>query len=70
MSSKYKDKDGGVVLTFNGQWVSWSHTGIAYSKSDHFPVCDGTSLRCCCAHNSRRLPAPFGRQQPHHHMNS
>lgn len=31
MAPKYKDKDGGVVLTFNGQWVSWSHTVVAYS---------------------------------------
>lgn len=31
MSSRYKDKDSGVVLTFNGQWVSWSHTIVAYS---------------------------------------
>lgn len=29
---KYKDKDSGVLLTFNGQWVSWLHTIIAYSK--------------------------------------
>jgi hypothetical protein len=28
--SRYKDKDNGVVLSFNGQWVSWSHTAIAY----------------------------------------
>ena len=32
-SSKYKDKDGGVVLTFNGSWVSWAHTIVAYSTS-------------------------------------
>ncbi|OAA56063.1 calcofluor white hypersensitive protein [Cordyceps fumosorosea ARSEF 2679] len=31
MAPKYKDKDGGVVLTFNGQWVSWSHTVVAYT---------------------------------------
>lgn len=30
MASKYKDKDGGVVLAFNGAWVSWSHTVIGY----------------------------------------
>ncbi|KAL1841138.1 hypothetical protein VTJ49DRAFT_7363 [Mycothermus thermophilus] len=29
--SRYKDKDAGVVLSFSGQWVSWSHTAIAYS---------------------------------------
>ncbi|KAK4210867.1 Frag1/DRAM/Sfk1 family-domain-containing protein [Rhypophila decipiens] len=28
---KYKDKDAGVVLAFNGQWISWSHTVIAYT---------------------------------------
>ncbi|PKS04956.1 hypothetical protein jhhlp_008322 [Lomentospora prolificans] len=27
----YKDKDGGVVLSFNGTWVSWSHTVVAYT---------------------------------------
>ncbi|KAM3489789.1 hypothetical protein MY3957_006907 [Beauveria namnaoensis] len=31
MTLKYKDKDGGVVLAFNGQWVSWSHTVVAYT---------------------------------------
>lgn len=30
MSSKYKDKDAGVLLSFNGQWVSWAHTIVAY----------------------------------------
>jgi hypothetical protein len=30
--SKYKDKDSGVVLSFGGQWVSWAHTIVAYSK--------------------------------------
>jgi hypothetical protein len=29
-ASRYKDKDAGVVLAFGGQWVSWSHTAIAY----------------------------------------
>ncbi|QPG93643.1 hypothetical protein C2857_001357 [Epichloe festucae Fl1] len=29
--SKYKDKDGGVVLSFGGQWVSWAHTITAYT---------------------------------------
>ncbi|KAG5995494.1 hypothetical protein E4U52_008222 [Claviceps spartinae] len=29
--SKYKDKDGGVVLSFGGHWVSWAHTVIAYT---------------------------------------
>lgn len=33
MASKFKDKDGGIVLTFNGQWVSWAHTAVAYGKS-------------------------------------
>ncbi|KAK0384488.1 hypothetical protein NLU13_8574 [Sarocladium strictum] len=31
MASKYKDKDGGIVLSFNAQWVSWAHTIIAYT---------------------------------------
>ncbi|KAL9946713.1 Protein cwh43 [Verticillium nonalfalfae] len=31
MSSRYKDKDGGVVLAFGGQWVSWLHTTVAYT---------------------------------------
>lgn len=35
MASKYKDKDGGVLLSFNGAWVSWLHTIVAYSKSMH-----------------------------------
>ncbi|KAH6616106.1 Frag1/DRAM/Sfk1 family-domain-containing protein [Chaetomium sp. MPI-SDFR-AT-0129] len=29
-ASRYKDKDAGVVLSFGGQWVSWSHTAVAY----------------------------------------
>ncbi|KAK4157789.1 Frag1/DRAM/Sfk1 family-domain-containing protein [Chaetomidium leptoderma] len=29
-ASRYKDKDAGVVLSFGGQWVSWSHTAAAY----------------------------------------
>lgn len=36
---KYKDKDGGVVLAFNGQWVSWSHTIVAYSMFWIFCLC-------------------------------
>lgn len=28
----YKDKDGGVLLSFSGHWVSWAHTAVAYSK--------------------------------------
>ncbi|KAK3348772.1 Frag1/DRAM/Sfk1 family-domain-containing protein [Lasiosphaeria hispida] len=31
MAHKYKDKESGVVLTFGGQWVSWTHTALAYS---------------------------------------
>lgn len=30
MASKYKDKDGSLVMSFNGVWVSWSHTIFAY----------------------------------------
>jgi len=33
MASRYKDKDAGVVLSFSGQWVSWSHTAFAYRVS-------------------------------------
>ncbi|KAL2130941.1 hypothetical protein VTI74DRAFT_5746 [Chaetomium olivicolor] len=29
-ATRYKDKDAGVVLSFSGQWVSWSHTVVAY----------------------------------------
>ena len=29
-ASRYKDKDAGVLLSFGGQWVSWSHTAVAY----------------------------------------
>lgn len=32
MVSKYKDKDAGVVVSFNGQWVSWAHTIVAYGR--------------------------------------
>jgi len=31
---KYKDKDAGVVLSFGGQWISWTHTIIAYGTRD------------------------------------
>lgn len=32
MAPGYKDKDtGGVVMSFSGSWVSWSHTVVAYS---------------------------------------
>ncbi|OAA65382.1 Frag1/DRAM/Sfk1 [Niveomyces insectorum RCEF 264] len=31
MASKFKDKDAGVLLTFNGRWVSWAHTAAAYA---------------------------------------
>ncbi|KAM4056574.1 frag1/DRAM/Sfk1 family protein [Hirsutella rhossiliensis] len=31
MAGKYKDKDGGVVLSFGGHWVSWAHTVVAYA---------------------------------------
>ncbi|KAI3395657.1 hypothetical protein diail_1023 [Diaporthe ilicicola] len=30
-ASRYKDKDGGVLFSFNGVWVSWLHTILAYS---------------------------------------
>ncbi|KAK1760301.1 Frag1/DRAM/Sfk1 family-domain-containing protein [Echria macrotheca] len=31
MASRYKDKDAGVVLSFGGQWISWTHTAVAYA---------------------------------------
>jgi len=31
MASKYKDKDAGVLFSFNGRWVSWVHTMVAYA---------------------------------------
>jgi hypothetical protein len=33
MASKYKDKDAGVVVSFNGKWISWFHTALAYGQS-------------------------------------
>ena len=33
MASRYKDKDAGVVASFNGKWVSWTHTAVAYGTS-------------------------------------
>jgi hypothetical protein len=34
MASKYKDKDAGVVLSFNGKWISWAHTIVAYGMCE------------------------------------
>ncbi|KAK3377124.1 Frag1/DRAM/Sfk1 family-domain-containing protein [Lasiosphaeria ovina] len=32
MASRYKDKETGtVLLSFGGQWVSWTHTAVAYA---------------------------------------
>lgn len=31
--SQYKDKDGGVLLSFSGVWISYLHTVAAYSMS-------------------------------------
>lgn len=31
-TSKYKDKDGGVLFSFNGVWISWLHTIFAYGS--------------------------------------
>ncbi|KAH9214997.1 calcofluor white hypersensitive protein-like protein [Leptodontidium sp. 2 PMI_412] len=31
MSPKYKDKDGEVLLSFSGKWISWAHTAAAYT---------------------------------------
>lgn len=28
--SGYKDKDGGVLFSFSGVWISWLHTILAY----------------------------------------
>lgn len=36
MASRYKDKDAGVLLSFNGAWVSWLHTGAAYGEFRDF----------------------------------
>lgn len=38
VSSKYKDKDAGVVLSFNGQWISWTHTVVAYGMFRHMSM--------------------------------
>lgn len=27
-----KFKDGDVLISFSGKWVSWAHTVVAYSK--------------------------------------
>lgn len=29
-TSRYKDKDGGVLFSFSGVWISWLHTILAY----------------------------------------
>lgn len=29
-TSRYKDKDGGVLYSFSGVWISWLHTILAY----------------------------------------
>jgi hypothetical protein len=44
MASKYKDKDAGVVASFNGSWVSWAHTVAAYSESS--PSSKQTTITC------------------------
>ena len=31
MVSRYKDKDGDIVVSFSGKWVSWAHTIVAYA---------------------------------------
>jgi len=31
MAPKFKDKDGEVLLSFSGKWISWAHTAAAYS---------------------------------------
>ncbi|KAI1378111.1 Frag1/DRAM/Sfk1 family-domain-containing protein [Hypoxylon crocopeplum] len=31
MSTKYKDKDNGTVVTINAKWISWTHTIVAYT---------------------------------------
>lgn len=46
MASKYKDKDGGVLISFSGVWVSYLHTVVAYSKS--------SVVLGACAHASQR----------------
>lgn len=41
MASKYKDKDGGVLVSFSGVWISYLHTIAAYGQSccAIFPFC-------------------------------
>lgn len=29
-TSRYKDKDGGVLYSFSGVWISYLHTVLAY----------------------------------------
>jgi len=53
MASRYKDKDAGVVLAFNGQWVSWTHTAVAYSTlllllHTRLPMPPSLSQASCC----------------------
>jgi hypothetical protein len=42
--SKYKDKDGGVVLAFRGDWISWTHTIVAYSMFPSYQEASGRHL--------------------------
>jgi hypothetical protein len=37
MAARYKDKEGGVVVSVNGAWVSYLHTVIAYSEQPLLP---------------------------------
>lgn len=43
-ASRYKDKDGGVLLSFSGVWVSWLHTIVAYSKCAPLGPSDSNSV--------------------------
>ncbi|CZS97954.1 related to CWH43-putative sensor/transporter protein [Rhynchosporium agropyri] len=31
MAPQYKDKDGQVLLSFSGKWISWTHTAAGYT---------------------------------------
>lgn len=36
-ASRYKDKDGGVLFSFSGVWVSWLHTILACCMFSFLP---------------------------------
>lgn len=44
-----KFKDGDVVVSFSGKWVSWTHTVVAYSKTSSLLILNRTVLIRCTA---------------------